>query len=656
MKKHDLILFSIFLLSAQILIAQTRRADSLLHLAEKSSGIEQARLYNNAAKALFSSNPEASVTYAEKAMEVSKKVKNAGEEYHSLVNIGIAYSYMGRNEQALKHHQQALEMFGETIKLKQLSSLHNELGIDYKYMGNYEKALEHFLMSLEIKEQILVDGSRVGSDREIATSMHNIGLIFDEIGNHENAIDYYMKSLEKKKIIGDSAGMARSYNNIGTVFEEDGEFEKALENYSAALELKKRHCSRSSVARTLGNIGVIHFDLGDFQTAVEYNLKALNLHEEFGDEWGQANMMNSIDRTYLKMKEPDNAVQYLRKGLSMAKSIKAIDLLSNSYEFMAQYHAMEGDFKKAYEFKNEFIVLNDSLYDVEMATRITELETMYETEKKAQEIKLLTRDAQINTMKIKRQRTQLYSIAGIMVLLVLVSVLLFMWYREKQRQTRVELEKKNLETEQKLLRAQINPHFIFNALNSIQSYISANDGLQAMTYLAKFSQLMRNILENSRKSMIILEEEIDTITLYMELEAMRFNKNFDFKVSVHPDLIPAQTHIPPMLIQPFVENSIKHGFRNLDKHGHLRIAFEKNNGTITCVVNDNGIGREQAMKNNPARDRKHVSLGMQVTSERLSAIGKARKVDAGFIIDDLKTTDGKNEGTRVTMQLPYELE
>jgi LytS/YehU family sensor histidine kinase len=235
-------------------------------------------------------------------------------------------------------------------------------------------------------------------------------------------------------------------------------------------------------------------------------------------------------------------------------------------------------------------------------------------------------------------------------------VFIFSRYRLRQNNLRIGLEKKNLETEQKLLRTQMNPHFIFNSLNSVQGYISANNSFLAMTYLAKFAKLMRYILENSRKNMILLEDEISALTLNMELERIRFKEHFDFKIEVDKNLDSAVLFIPPMLIQPFVENAMKHGLRNKAGKGLLELYFKPAGKLIHCIVRDNGIGREKAAEINKAKDPDHKSVGMEVTSERIVALRQQFKEDISVSITDLKNEDGTAAGTEVNVKIPFEVE
>jgi sensor histidine kinase YesM len=202
----------------------------------------------------------------------------------------------------------------------------------------------------------------------------------------------------------------------------------------------------------------------------------------------------------------------------------------------------------------------------------------------------------------------------------------------------------------------MNPHFIFNSMNSIQSYISGNDNFTAMTYLSKFAQLMRGILDHSRKSMISLEEETTVLNLYIELERLRFKHKFDYKLNIDPILNPETTYIPPMLVQPFVENAIKHGLKRLDSGGLLKIDFTKKNSLIKCTIEDNGIGRDLASAMKKGSDKNHQSLGMQVTRERIDAFKIEKNVQCDLQIVDLKNKEDEPEGTRVYVLFPFEEE
>jgi LytS/YehU family sensor histidine kinase len=201
----------------------------------------------------------------------------------------------------------------------------------------------------------------------------------------------------------------------------------------------------------------------------------------------------------------------------------------------------------------------------------------------------------------------------------------------------------------------MNPHFIFNSLNSISNFIIKNKTTIAQAYLAKFARLMRLILDNSREKMIPLEDEVETLQLYMEQERLRFNEIFDFKIKVDDSIDQEFTYVPPMLVQPFVENAILHGLAPKGEQGDITVSFRMTESLIEVVVLDNGIGRNAALKRKEQRDNKRKSLGMQVTQERLDIFREESGMEVAMQIVDL--LDGEKAlGTKVILRIPFEEE
>jgi len=214
-----------------------------------------------------------------------------------------------------------------------------------------------------------------------------------------------------------------------------------------------------------------------------------------------------------------------------------------------------------------------------------------------------------------------------------------------------ELEKQRLLlAEKEALLAQMNPHFIFNSLNSIQHYIVQSDTENATTYLVRFSSLIRKILDNSRKKEISLAEEIETLNLYLNLEKLRFEEDFDFSLKSSLELDPNELKIPPMLIQPFVENAILHGLNPLKKKGLLKIDFIRQTYRLNCIIEDNGIGREKSSQLRKADY--HKSTGLVNMKERIGLLNKLNNKRIFFNIEDLKDEQGRPEGTRVRLSIP----
>jgi hypothetical protein len=246
----------------------------------------------------------------------------------------------------------------------------------------------------------------------------------------------------------------------------------------------------------------------------------------------------------------------------------------------------------------------------------------------------------------------------------ILSVAGFVYWRIRRIETiareKTELNKQVSEMELKALRSQMNPHFIFNAINSIQHFILQNEQEEAHKYLSKFSKLIRNVLDNSRKPLITVEHESETLNLYMELEALRFEEGnkFTYRIELDDKIDAHEVAIPSMLIQPYIENAIWHGLAHLNKSIFLRQGFilvrieEVNHELIKCIVQDNGIGRAQAADYKSHNKVSHKSVGMEVTKERLDLINKTKKINLSINIIDLKDENSQPQGTRVEIFIP----
>ncbi len=240
---------------------------------------------------------------------------------------------------------------------------------------------------------------------------------------------------------------------------------------------------------------------------------------------------------------------------------------------------------------------------------------------------------------------------------ILISAFIFSRFKRIKRKNeiekeRLETEKSIIELEQQAARLQMNPHFIFNSLNSIQGFIATNDAFQAKKYLAKFARLMRLILENAREEYIPLENETDILRNYLELEKLSTNNKFDFNINIDESINPEIIEIPPMMIQPFVENAIIHGIKKKSDKGLIEINFSKNDNLIICDIIDNGIGRQLSGKHKP--QTKHKSTGISVTKKRLEQLKIQTGTDAGIEIIDLKDKNNNPKGTKVVISIPFE--
>jgi hypothetical protein len=230
-----------------------------------------------------------------------------------------------------------------------------------------------------------------------------------------------------------------------------------------------------------------------------------------------------------------------------------------------------------------------------------------------------------------------YSIASV---IIFISSLVYIYTHQVRKEEQLKSSLRNLEMQ--TLRSQMNPHFIFNALNSIKHFILGNDKFEAAEYLSNFSMLIRKILNHSKSESISLHEELETLRLYIDMEKMRFDKQFEYSIEIDPEVDPEFTTIPPLILQPYVENAIWHGLLHKNDHGQLTIRIKNQPNFTIYEIEDNGIGRVQAAQIKTKSALKKKSLGMQITKDRLQASKTKAKVE----IEDLE------QGTKVTIKIP----
>lgn len=636
--------------------AQNTEIDSLIQLANLATPEEKPTIYNHLSSLYHFEDPQQTIDYAYLALSIAVELNNKEEEYSALRNIGSGYRMQGNNQKAIKYHLQAFDLSKEINKLDLIASVYIELGIDYAESGNFEKSTENFLNSLATYEAMLADSNDLVVRNNYALCLNNVAMNYDLLEMHDKSLEYYNKSMKISKEIGDDELLADVLNNIGLVYELKGEYNKSLDYLKQALAIHESRGNPRTIAIANANIALIYSSLEEYTKSLEYHKRTLKAFSKFEDPANEALAIVNVASTYIQMNQPEKAYPYIKDAIEMASMVQAKSTLRICYELLAEYYVKTNNYVKAFESQQKVIAIKDSLYKIELTENIAEMQTRYETQKKEQEIQLLTKDKKIQNLKLRKQRTQLWLMVGGILFLIVLAYFVFNSYKLRQQQYQTDLEKKNLETEQRMLRSQMNPHFIFNSMNSIQSYISGNDNFTAMTYLSKFAQLMRGILENSRQVMISFEEEITTLNLYIELEQLRFKNKFEFKLTIEPELHPDITYIPPMLVQPFAENAIKHGLKNKDGNGLLQINFTKKDRLIECVIEDNGIGREQANALNKNKSKDHQSLGMQVTRERLEGLKRDKNVKSELSIIDLTNDEGKAAGTRVIVTFPFEEE
>jgi hypothetical protein len=384
---------------------------------------------------------------------------------------------------------------------------------------------------------------------------------------------------------------------------------------------------------------------GELATALPYFLKGLQLHKSRNDRNEIMRTLVDMANTYLGLHEDRLAFAYASEGLIIGREVKAMAVLRDGYKVLYTVYDNRREPDSAYTYYRRYIAARDFV----TADQAKGAFTAFKYEQRIDQLN--------NEQLISRQRLNIVLIFALAVLVVsflVVRNVLLKRKNEKLRnqQLQATLKHKATELEMQALRAQMNPHFIFNCLNSINRFILKNETDAASNYLTQFSRLIRMVLNNSRKSVIPLEEEVNMLTLYMDMEKLRFKNAFCYHFEYDPGLDLYGISVPPLLLQPFVENAIWHGLMHKKGSGLVSIAFSLRSNTLVCTITDNGVGRAHNGQGKKQPSGNHRSMGIQITRERLALINGEVEADrVTFEIEDLYGQDGAAAGTKVVLKM-----
>lgn len=303
-----------------------------------------------------------------------------------------------------------------------------------------------------------------------------------------------------------------------------------------------------------------------------------------------------------------------------------------------------GDDKKALEYMKLYEIMGDSLELEHRNQQLREIHSLYENDRKQQAVLQLTQENKLKELMISRNRYAIFGIAGISILLILVGALII-------RQNRMKASQYEFSLEQNLLRSQMNPHFIFNALTNIQSFILRKETDLSLKYLGSFSELIRNILENSGKKSVPLQTELSVIENYLELQKLRFGEKLVYEVTVESSVNQSLTSFPPMMVQPLIENAIEHGIKPKAGEGHVCVRFILRDEGLMVEVEDNGVGRHYKKEQGEHENSNHTGLALIILKERLESMNKGRSKKNRLEIVDLFDDENIPSGTLVRLEI-----
>jgi LytS/YehU family sensor histidine kinase len=400
------------------------------------------------------------------------------------------------------------------------------------------------------------------------------------------------------------------------------------------------------IAFTLDNIGWNSYLQKKYSDAIKYYEQSLRVSIPDKNHGAAANAYGNLGTIYRDLGKLDLALRYYKLSIEQSSIINYIYNLSWVYEDMTKMYLMKGDTGRAYINYVHHKEFSDKILSSSSSQGLTQAKMQYAAETDKKEFELLS-------LRVRNQRLIIFGSIGLMVLSVAVLILLLSRAKIISKKKLSEMNRKIAEVTQANLRQQMNPHFIFNTLNSIQYYMYQHDKLATNNYLTKFSSLMRRVLENSQHTSVPLQDELDALSLYLELEKIRFKEKFDYVINIDEEIDPILYKIPTMLIQPYVENSICHGLIPAEEKGMIKIDLKLKKDYISCVIEDNGIGREAANNRNKNKsENNHHSRGTKIVKSRLDLVNSLYGTNLETIYTDLKNLNGEPEGTRVEIHIP----
>ncbi|MCB0423973.1 MAG: histidine kinase, partial [Mangrovimonas sp.] len=577
-----------------------------------------------------------SIEFVTLALEQSRSIKQNAEAYEVLADVFVQ---LRQHDLAVSNYRISLQNFNSNdVQLK--------LAKAYQLNKNYQESKETYQ---SIETSLL-------SNYQQVEYCEGLGDVYFKTKDYSKALEFYTKGLDvaKKHLI--TPKVVDLNSKIAEVYDATGKTSEAQMFYSNSLNLASGENKKRAVEEKI--------KVADFQSKNRAYEEEIQLRKEALEDIEDIEHDSIIDNessltaqkqnykignAYYLQKDYDSAIPYFEKSIREAETKQDLVVQKDAYRKLSEAFRDVGNYDKALASYQEYVNLVETLY-VKKEQELSQLARFNrDIIAKQTRINSLETDRQLSQSQYllsnersKRQEWIIYSLIGGLILLLVMGYFMFKYIRQ-QRLANNLLALKSL-------RSQMNPHFIFNALNSVNSFIASSDERSANQYLTEFSQLMRAVLENSEQDFIPLEKEIELLQLYTKLEHFRFKDKFDYKITVDETIKISDFQIPPMLLQPYIENAVWHGLRYKAEKGHLWIDInKKSENEITITIADDGIGRERSKELKTDNQKKQNSKGMGNIKKRVTILNEMYKDKVDVYIDDYQAIDDK--GTKVVVTL-----
>jgi tetratricopeptide (TPR) repeat protein len=595
--------------------------------------------------------------------------------FNFFIGKAFAYEYL-KPDSAIFYYKKVLPFFPDKMKYYNAISV-REIMERYSEMGNKDSSFR-YLDSLKA----LIDTLSISSPRRVSLSQ-NIATTYQYFGMFNTAIHYFQIAVNGHRKNGNVGGLGLALANLAELYSESADNNKALQYSKEALEYLEG--ANMAYLMTEINVATYFTNAAQYDSALLYLKKAeklaLKIHDDnnlllarlayagiyagqkklelarsllercivdltrSGDRW-------NLTKAYISLADIDTtehnyeaAKNNLLEGLHISTANKQQVLTVSILQNLADISYKLKDYKSASEYQREFLGQNDSLISQKTKASLADLEVGYQTLEKEKTIASLKSENNIKRLElINRDQKFYFYIAGFIALLLISGIVIY----QRSHRNKLKTAKIKAELQTQVLRSQMNPHFIFNCLNSIENFIMLNDQVQASDYLNKFSILMRSILDSTRNEMVPIAKDMESLRLYVELEQLRFNNKFNYKEFTDPALVGGGYRVPSLLIQPFVENAIIHGLANSeDEDLNLTVTVSLVSDRIKFIIQDNGVGRIKSAEYNMFNKPYHESIGLKITEDRINLYSSGDYNGGPVKITDLYDQSNKPAGTKV---------
>jgi tetratricopeptide (TPR) repeat protein len=644
------ILLYLFLIIATVVQAQDKVLDSLQNELKKAKNdIDKTIVLNAIADQYKYSDPTKMAEYGNQSLQLAKKIKYKVEEGNAYLNIGTSNIILGDYKKALDNFILAKDIFEEnnTSSTKKevaqgLAKAYGSMGIVFSEQSNYAKALEYYLKSVKIYESLK-------DESKCSKIYNNIGVVYKSQNSDFKALEYFIKAQKIQDKLQD-VNVGITLTNIANIYLKQKSLDKASEYYTLAKKALEKNPNPRALGEWYNNKGLYFKEKNQNNEAISSWKNAITTFTSIDDKFGLADTYIFLGEFYLQENQLDEALLNTNKALTLATEINVLEQKAVSEKLLSEIYAKKGNSNLALEHFQKYSVAKDSLTNEENIRRSVEASMNYEFEKK-ELLQKEENDKRELLLKEEAKSSKLKLIFGALIALLLFGIG-FLIYNRTQLKKTLTLQKELAEYEQKALHLQMNPHFVFNCLGSISSFIVQNGTDSAIKYLSKFSKLMRLTLEYSKESLIPIDKEIESLQNYLELEQLRFNHKFNFNIQKSAD-IEDDVALPPLLIQPFVENAIIHGVIPKKEMGNITIDFSIKDDSLICTILDDGIGINQSKLNKENSVVAHKSMALDIITKRLEMIASSTSKKATIEIEEL-TEENKITGTKVILHLPLQ--